>query len=162
MEPGGTENPSAELERLADEQINDLDSEAEDRGSRAKERRERVVELYAQGAIQSAADNYHAALVMLYGEDLAHYELARTFARRAAQAGEGRAWSVVATSWDRALIARGEPQRFGTQFIRENGRWSLGRVDATISDAERAMYGVPPLWVQQQSVDQLQQREDAE
>ncbi|HWQ15107.1 MAG TPA: hypothetical protein VNL77_20080 [Roseiflexaceae bacterium] len=162
MEPGGLEHPSAELERLAEEQINDLDSEGEDRVRRGKIRRERVVALYAQGAVESAQDNYHAALVMLYGDDSAHYDMARTFARRAAALGEQRAWSVVAAAWDRSLLARGAPQRFGTQFIRENGRWSLGEVDPRVSDAERAMYGVPPLWVQQQSVEQLQRREDAE
>jgi hypothetical protein len=162
MEPAGEETPSAELERLAEEQINDLDSESDERVDRGKLRRERVVELYAQGAIEAAADHYHAALVMLYGEDVAHYDLARTFAQRATLIGEPRAWSVLAAAWDRALLARGEPQRFGTQFIRENGRWSLGEVDPRVTDAERALYGVPPLWVQRQSVEQLQRREDAE
>ena len=42
----------------------------------------------------------------------------------------------------------------------ENGRWSLGRVDPRVTDAQRALYGVPPLWVQQQNVDQLQRREE--
>ena len=74
--------------------------------------------------------------------------------------GEARAWSVIAAAWDRALLARGQPQRFGTQFIRENGRWSLGRVDPRVNDYQRALYGVPPLWFQQQNVDQLQRRED--
>lgn len=160
MEPGDTHE--SELERLAEEQLNELNSESEDRAGRSKERRERVAQLYAQGAVQSAQDYYHAALVMLYGEDLAHYELSRSFARRAADMGEGRAWSVVAAAWDRALHARGEPQRFGTQFIRVDGRWSLGQVDPAVTDGERAMYGVPPLWVQRQHADQLQRREDAE
>lgn len=160
MEPG--ESPEAELARLAEEQISDLDAEGEERVQRGKQRRERVAQLYAQGAVESAQGYYHAALVMLYGEDVAHYDLARTFARRAADMGEPRAWSVVAAAWDRALVARGQPQRFGTQFIRENGRWSLGNVDPAVTDGERAMYGVPPLWVQQQSVEQLQRREDAE
>lgn len=160
MEPG--ESPELELARLAEEQISDLDAEGEDRVRRGKQRRERVAQLYAQGAVESAQDYYHAALVMLYGDDVAHYDLARTFARRAADMGESRAWSVVAAAWDRALVSRGRPQRFGTQFIRENGRWSLGSVDPAVTDGERAMYGVPPLWVQQQSVEQLQRREDAE
>ena len=160
MEPRGYEDPSAELERLAEEQINDLDCTGEERVRRGKERRAGVLALYSQGALRSAQDNYHAALVMLYGEDVAHYELAKTFAQRAGAIGEPRAWSVIAAAWDRSLIGRGRPQRFGTQFIREDGRWSLGRVDARVTDAQRALYGVPPLWVQQQNVEQLQQRED--
>ncbi len=160
MEPRIPEDPSAELERLAEEQINDLESEGTERWQRGKQRRERVLTLYAQGALRSAQDNYYAALVMLYGEEVAHFELARTFARRAATLGEPRAWSVIAAAWDRSLLARGKPQRFGTQFIREHGHWSLGRVDPRVTDSERALYGVPPLWVQQQSVEQLRRREE--
>ena len=160
MEPRSSEDPSMELERMAEEQINDLDSESEDRTRRSKQRRERVLTLYGQGALRSAPDNYFAALIMLYGDDVAHFELARTFAKRATVLGEPRAWSVVAAAWDRALLGRGQPQRFGTQFIRENGRWSLGKVDPHVTDSQRALYGVPPLWVQQQNVDQLQRREE--
>jgi len=58
------------------------------------------------------------------------------------------------------LIMRGKPQRYGTQFIRENGRWSLGKVDPTVTDSQRAIYGVPPLWVQEQAVQRLQRREE--
>lgn len=160
MEPRSPEELSEELERLAEEQINDLDSESNDRSERGKQRRERVVALYAQGALRSAQDNYHAALVMLYGEDVAHFDLARIFARRAAALGEPRSWSVIAAAWDRALLARGQPQRFGTQFVREQGRWSLGRVDPHVNDFQRALYGVPPLWVQEQNVAQLRRREE--
>lgn len=160
MDPRGFEDPSAELERLAEEQINDLESTGEERSRRGRERRERVLTLYGQGALQSAPDNYHAALVMLYGDEVAHFELAKTFARRAIALGESRAWSVAAAAADRSLLGRGKPQRFGTQFVRENGRWTLGKVDPRVSDSLRALYGVPPLWVQQQNANQLQERED--
>ena len=98
MEPRSSEDPSAELERMAEEQINDLDSESEDRTRRGKQRRDRVLTLYGQGALRSAPDNYFAALIMLYGDDVAHFELARTFAKRATVLGEPRAWSVVAAA----------------------------------------------------------------
>jgi len=160
MEPRGFEEPSAELERLAEEQINDLDSTGDERARRGRARRERVLILYGQGALRSAQDNYHAALVMLYGDEVAHFELAKTFAQRAGTIGEPRAWSVIAAAWDRSLLGRGRPQRFGTQFIRENGRWSLGQIDPRVTDAQRALYGVPPLWVQQQNAAQLQQRDE--
>jgi hypothetical protein len=160
MESLSPEELSAELERLAEEQVNDLDNEGEDRGLRSKQRRERVVALYARGVLRSAQDFYYAALVLLYGDDVAHFDLARTFAKRAATMGEMRAWSVIAAAWDRSLLARGRPQRFGTQFIREHGRWSLGKIDQRVNDYQRALYGVPPLWYQQQNVEQLQRREE--
>src|SRR5215467_8827651 len=139
MEPLSPEELSAELERLAEEQVNDLDTDDDDRVPRSKRRRERVVALYARGALRSAQDFYYAALVLLYGEDVAHFDLARTFAKRAATLGEARSWSVIAAAWDRSLLARGRPQRFGTQFIRENGRWSLGKVDPRVNDYQRAL-----------------------
>lgn len=160
MDPLIPETPSQELERLADEQLNDADTEGEDRRRRGKQRRERVLELYNQSLLRTADDNYHAALVMLYGEDVAHFELSKTFARRAAELGSTRAWSVIAAAWDRSLISRGKAQRFGTQFVRENGRWTLGKIDPRVTDSDRAMYGVPPLWVQEQAVERLQRRED--
>jgi hypothetical protein len=154
------EDVSAELERLAEEQIIDLDADAEDRVRRGRHRRARVATLYAQGKLQSSRDFYHASLVMLYGEEPAHWELARLLARRATDLGDPRAWSIIAAAWDRSLLARGLPQRFGTQFIRENGRWTVGRVDPNVTDSERAFYGVPPLWVQRQNAEQLQRREE--
>jgi hypothetical protein len=155
------EETSQELKRLADEQLEDVESDdLVERRQRSKQRRERVLELYGQSAVQTSEDNYHAALVMLYGEEVAHFELSRTFAQRSASLGDPRAWSLIAAAWDRSLIQRGKPQRFGTQFIRENGRWTLGPMDPAVTDAMRAMYGVPPLWVQQQAVDRLQRREE--
>lgn len=154
----GSESTSEELMRLAQETL-----EAQGSGSdpaAMRERCQRVIDLYAQGAILEPRDNFHAALVLLYGERTAHYELAITFARRAAKLGESRAWTVIAMAWDRWLISEGRPQRFGTQIIRQSGRWTLGRVDPKTTDLERAMYGVLPLYVQQQRAEQLQRQED--
>jgi hypothetical protein len=160
MDSRSPEDPSEELERLAEEQISDLESsEQRERSQRGRHRRERVVTLYASGAVQSPKDYYHAAIVMLYGEEVSHFDLAQQLARRAAREGDERAWSVVAAAWDRALLARGQPQRFGTQFVREQGRWTLGEIDEQMTDAERAFYGVPPLWVQRQHLDLMRQRD---
>ena len=43
-------------------------------GIAGQQRRERVLSLYGQGALRSAPDNYFAALIMLYGDDVAHFE----------------------------------------------------------------------------------------
>jgi hypothetical protein len=161
MEPRSQEDPSNELQRLAEEQIGDLETDTPDRAKRGKQRRERVVTLYAAGTIQSPEDHYHAALVMLYGDEMRHFDLARRLAEESARRGESRAWSVVAAAWDRWLLSRGQAQRFGTQFVREHGRWSLGEVNEAITDAERALYGVPPLWVQRQHLEQIRRRDES-
>ena len=161
MDLRGHEEPSEELERLAEEQVSDLESsEMVERGLRGKRRRERVADLYAAGFVRSPEDHYYAALVMLYGEEIVHFEFARRLARTAARTGEERAWSVIAAAWDRALLARGKAQRYGTQFVREQGHWTLGNVEEQVTDAERAFYGVPPLWVQRQHLDAIRRRDE--
>jgi hypothetical protein len=109
--------------------------------------------------VVEARDNFHAAWVMLCGETQGHYSLARMFARRATEMGEERAWTLRAMAWDRWLVAGGKPQRFGTQIIKQQGRWSLGSVEAGVSDLERAFYAVPPLYVQRQRAEQLERQE---
>jgi hypothetical protein len=152
------EGPSEELAALAREAV-EAQSGALD-SSGARRRCQRVIDLYAQGHIQDGRDNFHAAWVMLCGETQGHFSLARMFSRRACDLGEERAWTLRAMAWDRWLVASGQPQRFGTQLIKQGGRWSLGTVDPKISDLDRALYAVPPLYVQVQRAEQLQRQED--
>lgn len=144
---------SHELERLADEQLHD------DNTHQRQHRCGRVCDIAAAGGITEPADYYHAAIVLLHGETIEEFATALYFARTATQRHDHRAWAVIAASWDRLLIAKHQPQRFGTQFIRINGRWSLGEIDPSVNDAERAFYGVPPLWVQIKSAAAMQRRE---
>lgn len=159
LEGPSLEGPSEELERLARES---LEAQADPSDLAGMRRRcQRVIDLYAQGHIVDAHDNFHAAWVLLCGESAAHFRLARMFARRAAGLGEARAWTLEAMAWDRWLVASGKPQRFGTQILKQHGRWSLGAVDPAVTDLERAFYGVPPLYVQRQRAEQLQRQESA-
>ncbi len=152
------ETTSEELERLAREA---LEAQSGPVDSLATRRRcQRVIDIYATGMIEEARDYFHAAWVLLCGESQGHYRLARRFARQAADLGEPRAWTLRAMAWDRWLVAEGQPQRFGTQIIKQAGRWSLGPVVPQVSDAERAFFGVPPLYVQAQRAEQLQRQEE--
>ncbi|MCS6881239.1 MAG: hypothetical protein RMK84_02970 [Oscillochloridaceae bacterium] len=159
LERASFESPGEELERLARESLEAQADPSDLTAMRARCRR--VIDLYAQGRIVDALDNFHAAWVLLCGESAAHFKLARMFARRAAELGEARSWTLEAMAWDRWLVASGKPQRFGTQILKQHGRWSLGAVDPAVSDLERAFYGVPPLYVQQQRVEQLRRQERA-
>lgn len=150
-----TESYAQELERLADEQLHDEDHAAR------RQRCSRVCDIAVDGGIVTGADYYYAAVVLLHGETPEEFATALHFARTAAQQRDPRSWSVIAATWDRLLIAKKRPQRFGTQFIKIDGKWSLGAVDSTTSDAERALYGVPPLWVQQKNAELLQRRDES-
>ena len=156
-ERNASESPSEELARLARET---LDAQAATINmAEARERCQRVIDIYAQGLVQTGIDYFHAAWVLLCGETQTHFEFSRTLARRATELGEERAWTLRAMSWDRLLVAQGRPQRYGTQIVKLEGRWTLGTVDQAITDLERAFYGVPPLYVQIQRAEQLQRQE---
>ncbi len=152
------EEPSEELARLAREAIEAQAGSVDMAGSRR--RCQRVIDIYSAGHVSDGRDHFHAAWVMLCGETPGHFSMARMFARRATEIGEERAWTLRAMAWDRWLVANGQPQRFGTQIIKQGGRWSLGEVDPGVTDLDRALYAVPPLYVQRQSAEQLQRRED--
>jgi hypothetical protein len=154
-----SEGSSEELARLAREAIEAQAGSVDMAG--ARRRCQRVIDMYSEGLISDGRDHFHAAWVMLCGETQGHYSMARMLARRATELGEERAWTLRAMSWDRWLVKSGHPQRFGTQIIKQDGRWSLGEVDPKITDLDRALYAVPPLYVQRQSAEQLQRREES-
>lgn len=154
------ETPTEELARLARETVEAQSGKLDSEGSRA--RCQRVIDLYTQGEIRDGGDYFHAAWIMLCGEVISHFDLSRQFARRATELGEERAWTLRAMATDRLLVARGKPQRYGTQMIKQAGRWSLGPVANEVSDAERAFFAVPPLFEQRQRAEYLQRQEDRE
>lgn len=114
---------------------------------RDRAREKRVREILESGVALTADDRYHAAVVLQHGEERADFELAHELALRAAEqdADHLHARWLAAATLDRALVAAGQLQRYGTQSIVENGRWVLAPVDPAITDEERAAWDVPPL-----------------
>lgn len=152
------EEEQDELTRLAQETIESQMGVVD--AADIRRRCGRVLDMYSAGELHDSRDHFHAALVLLYGEKPSHFDLARLLAYQSARMGDSRAWSLYAMAWDRWLLALGKPQRFGTQIIRQQGRWSVGALDERTTDNERAFYGVPPLFVQQQRARQLQYQEE--
>ncbi|MCM2270022.1 MAG: hypothetical protein NDJ75_07965 [Thermoanaerobaculia bacterium] len=114
---------------------------------RDRERLRRVREILAADVPLTPDDRYHAAIVLQHGETREDYELAHELARRAAEedADHPHARWLAAAALDRALVADGRPQRYGTQSVREGDRWVLAPVDPAVTDAERDAWDVPPL-----------------
>jgi hypothetical protein len=111
-------------------------------------RRARVSEILATVGARTADDYFFAAMVFQHGQEVASYERAQELAMKAlaVDPSHRRARWLVAAATDRALVARGQPQRYGTQFhVDLAGRWSMPPVDASVSDEERARWNVPPL-----------------
>jgi hypothetical protein len=108
-------------------------------------RRAEVLDLLAAGQARTAADAYHAAMVLQHGRGPDDYALARDLAAEAAASGEPRARWLTAAATDRWLMSLGRPQRYGTQWVEAAGRTTLYPVDPTTTDAERLSWDVAPL-----------------
>ncbi|MCA1665330.1 MAG: hypothetical protein LC659_13880 [Myxococcales bacterium] len=114
---------------------------------RDEARLRRVEEILAAGAVVTADDHYHAAMVLQHGIAVEHARRAHELARRAVAldpAHEKARWLCCASE-DRVLLRQGRPQRWGTQFDCVDGVWRVYPVDGSVDDAERARWSVPPL-----------------
>lgn len=111
-----------------------------------EQRRARVLELARAGALATAADQFHAAMVLQHGDDPSHFLLAHVLATAAAISGHDAGKWLSAAALDRYLQRSGAPQVFGTQFQRPGAAWTLEPLDAELlPDAVRAAFGVPAL-----------------
>jgi len=111
-------------------------------------RRDSLRALVADGVLASAKSYYHAAMIMQHGEDSMDYRQANEWARTSEELDSTKVetrWLVAAT-WDRYQMSRGEPQWYGTQSDRvDSGRGALVlyRIDPTrVTDRERIYRGV--------------------
>jgi hypothetical protein len=124
---------------------------------RDAERRQRVLEILEKGGAREAADYYHAAMVFQHGIQPEDHDRAHAWCLEALKLAPDHAkarW-LAAASKDRALMWRSQPQLYGTQFKKVDGKWILWEVDPSITDEERAKWGVPPLAVAKERVEKL-------
>lgn len=111
------------------------------------ERRKEVIERFRAAQVRTGNDYFRAALILQHGETAVDYYAAWGLALEAVRRGtsEPSARWLVAATYDRFLWAVGRPQRFGTQFQRAEGRWTVDPIDTSVCDEERAEWNVPPL-----------------
>lgn len=110
------------------------------------QRRHEILLYLSAGQVGAPVSLYHAAFIFQHGNCPEHYDLAHQLAEQALQRGYDQARWISAASLDRALMSRGRPQKYGTQYIAyDNGPLELYTYDRTTTDQERAQYNVPPL-----------------
>ncbi len=128
----GSTNDPVEVRRIVD---------------RDAQRRAQVAELLEAGAAKTGEDYYAAALIYHHGDKLKDFARARELAAEAARLGHPKALRLAALAWDRWLMMAGKPQRFGTQYQRapDGTEFRLYPVDPSVTDEERARWGIPPL-----------------
>ena len=116
------------------------------------ERRARVMELIREDRVRSAADMYHAAMVLQHGEGSDDILLAHILATAAAYEGDERGKWLSAAALDRYLHRTRTPQRLGTQYVKASAEdpyemdpdaeWSQGAYEAWLPDTIRQVFGV--------------------
>jgi len=88
-------------------------------------------------------------MIFQHGGGPGNYLLARHFALRAVELGPSSGlparW-LVAAAKDRFLISVGEPQWYGTQYRKVDGKWQLSPIDeSSVTDEDRIEWDVPTL-----------------
>jgi len=122
------------------------------------ERRARVIELIAAGAVVTPRDKFNAGLVLQHtgltfcdGElksvSPENYLLAHRYFEAALAAGVEDARGLSATAIDRYLSFTKGVQKYGTNLVinQKTGKSEWVPIDRGTTDAERARYGVAPL-----------------
>jgi tetratricopeptide (TPR) repeat protein len=115
--------------------------------ARDAQRRARVKELIAAGALKEGADFLAAGFIFQHGGTPEDYAMAREMGAEAARRGHPGGLWLAAAAWDRGLMHAGKPQRFGTQYSmdKQTQQMKLHPVDPAVTDEERARWGFPPL-----------------
>lgn len=86
------------------------------------QRRARTRELLDAGALTTAQDYFHAAIIFQHGTDKQDYLLAHVLATLSAKMGRPDTHWLIGTTLDRYLLAAGEDQIFGSQRQRGASR----------------------------------------
>jgi hypothetical protein len=111
-----------------------------------KKRKKRVDEIIAEGGLRVAADYHHVALIFQHGDTADDYKKANELAKKGMEMGDERSKWLYAATLDRWLVSQGKPQKYGTQFKKnERDDWDSGQIDPTTTDEERARFNVPPV-----------------
>lgn len=132
-------------------------------GDRDEERLARVLKLIEDGSVRTAEDHIHAAMVLQHSPVVVGFEDARRdnylrahdLAMRAAELGHPKGRWLAAATYDRWLMAGNEPQKFGTQYHADGGRWALWPVDPATTDEGRAAWDVPRLATARKRADDM-------
>lgn len=119
--------------------------------------RNETLDLISQALVREPEDQYQAALILQASNTPTGAEsclLAYYLATQAAKKGLDRARFLAAAAYDRYMVHRGLPQRYGTQYITDtNGVMTLYPVDTTFPDSARIALDVPRLDQQVKVID---------
>jgi len=111
------------------------------------ERQRRVKAIIERNRLATAADYYHAAVVLQHGGTPSDVMLAHELSMVALALGDERARRLAVATLDRYLLESGLAQRWGTQYRRTPGEPAETRyaVEPGVTDTMREVMDVPSL-----------------
>ena len=116
---------------------------------RDRQRRIRTMEILRQGALATAEDYYHAAVIFQHSNPAAEdytpqqYLLAHALAMLAGFKGHEQAKWLSAAALDRYLTFTKQEQFFGTQYVRDNNNlWRPGDYSRMLTGKLRREFGL--------------------
>ncbi|MEE2772537.1 MAG: tetratricopeptide repeat protein [Bacteroidota bacterium] len=124
-------------------------------------RRASVDRMIKEGKVKTAQDFYHAAMIYQHGSDTIASGKAVQYMKKAVEMDPSTNKWLLAAAIDRDLMRKGEPQIYGTQFLKNgmNESYIQYEIDSTqVSDAQRQEYGVPTLAQQKIQLEKMNQK----
>jgi len=136
---------SETLRQLAAMEEQDAADMRPDKKERDIERAKTARSYAKKGWLCTAKDQFHAAWVIRHTDNADDLELALTHATAAMNQHVPRANWLTAVLFDRVQVYTGHPQRYGSMLGTPEGTLCLYTLDESITDADRALYGMPPI-----------------
>ncbi|HVS63941.1 MAG TPA: hypothetical protein VMT85_10625 [Thermoanaerobaculia bacterium] len=96
-------------------------------------------------------------MILQHGDSAEDVLLAHILATAAGFQGHENGRWLSAAALDRYLHRTDQPQRFGTQYVKDSvdEPWSQGAYERWLPDSLRELYGVEPLAEQKQRVEEM-------
>lgn len=85
---------------------------------------------------------HYSALILHHSHKVEDVEKAHDFAKKAIAQGSSVTKWLYAATIDRLLVMQGKKQKFGTQFQIVNGEKVFFPTDGSVSEAEKAEFGI--------------------
>ena len=111
-------------------------------------RRTRVNEFLDSNKVRTGKDYYRSAMIFQHGTDTLASSKAIALMKKAIELDRNTNKWLLAAAIDRHLMRKGQPQIYGTQYVRmgANAKFERYRIDSTkVTDEERKAYNVETL-----------------
>jgi hypothetical protein len=115
---------------------------------RDEARRQEIQALLARGKIRTAQDYFYSAIIFHHGQTNEHYRMASSLAWIAATLDPKPKYLYeTASTWDRMMLKRDQPQWYGVREKRDEHFKQIGFYpinDTAVTDEERVRFQIKP------------------